>query len=1010
MIYSSFSRRVSRFIRLTILALLALMVSSSFGLQAGMLVGSRVALAATTITVTTTDDELNSDGDCSLREAIQAANSDTAVDACAAGSGTDTIQFSVPANSVITLAVGELLVTQDLTIDGSTATNLSLSGNNTNRVFNASASMTITSLTVANGNAVGTGGGITSSSALTLSDMTFNNNTASDNGGGVFANGAVTINGGVFQNNHTNTGYNNSNGGGALFGNSTVTIIGTQFIGNSGSSMGGAIYAVGTATITNAQFLQNAGNGRGGALHTLGSATLTNTLFRGNSVSGGEGGGALVSGSAVVNGGMFLENHSLAGGFPSGGGMTVFQNLLLTGTQFIGNTSASFAGALRVSGTATIENALFARNSAPNGAALDLNSNSQIRHSTFGSPTLTNSAAIYIEGGTVDIQDTIITSHTVGINNLAGTVTEDYNLFFGNTANLGGTVTSGGNNQSSAPHFWAPACDIYKVGPSSGAIDTGTNVAVTTDFEGDARPLLSGFDIGFDEATSVSFEIPIYCLSATNTSPTTLGNPTTLAATIAGGTNVTYAWDFGDGGTASGATTNHTYAAVGTYLATVTAANGLGSVSATTTVTITDLPISGLSAANDSPTLLGQTTHFTATIGTGTNVTYQWDFGDSQIGTGITTSHIYTSAGPHTAIVTALNSTGSASASTPVTILWVKITSGAPPSTTYGSTYYHTFTAGGSGPIIWSIVSGTLPPGLVLNSATGALTGKPTQAGSFNFTIRASNNADQDDQAITMLVNKAVLTVTAQDAIRRVGQANPSFTVLYTGFVNGDTAASVSGSSTCISSATPGSPVGPYAISCTSGTLASTNYTFTFVDGTLTVTNKEIPTIDWNPPVAITYGTPLSATQFNATANFGGSALAGTFTYTPVTGTVLHAGNGEILEVLFTPNDTATYALVTQQVQINILKAPLTIQADDKTMSVGAALPAFTASYSGFVNGDSASVLDSPATLSTTATTNSPAGHYPIVVGGASDADYDITFINGDLTVLMRLYMPNTLR
>ncbi len=38
---------------------------------------------ATTITVTTTDDELNADGDCSLREAIQAANTDTAVDDCA---------------------------------------------------------------------------------------------------------------------------------------------------------------------------------------------------------------------------------------------------------------------------------------------------------------------------------------------------------------------------------------------------------------------------------------------------------------------------------------------------------------------------------------------------------------------------------------------------------------------------------------------------------------------------------------------------------------------------------------------------------------------------------------------------------------------------------------------------------------------------------------------------------------------------------------------------------------
>jgi CSLREA domain-containing protein len=51
----------------------------------------------TNIVVNTTDDELNGDGDCSLREAIQAANNDTAVDACPAGSGGDTI--TIPAGT-----------------------------------------------------------------------------------------------------------------------------------------------------------------------------------------------------------------------------------------------------------------------------------------------------------------------------------------------------------------------------------------------------------------------------------------------------------------------------------------------------------------------------------------------------------------------------------------------------------------------------------------------------------------------------------------------------------------------------------------------------------------------------------------------------------------------------------------------------------------------------------------------------------------------------------------------
>src|SRR5688500_15257458 len=54
------------------------------------------------ITVNTLDDELNTDGDCSLREAITAANTNTAQDACGTGFGTDFITFSV--SGAVTLA------------------------------------------------------------------------------------------------------------------------------------------------------------------------------------------------------------------------------------------------------------------------------------------------------------------------------------------------------------------------------------------------------------------------------------------------------------------------------------------------------------------------------------------------------------------------------------------------------------------------------------------------------------------------------------------------------------------------------------------------------------------------------------------------------------------------------------------------------------------------------------------------------------------------------------------
>jgi hypothetical protein len=83
---------------------------------------------------------------------------------------------------------------------------------------------------------------------------------------------------------------------------------------------------------------------------------------------------------------------------------------------------------------------------------------------------------------------------------------------------------------------------------------------------------------------------------------------------------------------------------------------------------------------------------------------------------------------------------------------------------------------------------------------------------------------------------------------------------------------------------------------------------------------KGTPTITWPTPAAITYGTPLSATQLNATAN-----VPGTFVYTPPAGTVLDAGANQTLSVTFTPADAANYAIATATVLISVLPASPTI-------------------------------------------------------------------------------------
>jgi uncharacterized repeat protein (TIGR01451 family) len=154
-------------------------------------------------------------------------------------------------------------------------------------------------------------------------------------------------------------------------------------------------------------------------------------------------------------------------------------------------------------------------------------------------------------------------------------------------------------------------------------------------------------------------------LTADNDSPTFFGETTTLSATVSEGTNVYYMWDFGDGEQA--VTMNnmieHVYPTVGEFVATVTVSNSVTAETvipaAETTVTIEDRAIVGLDAINDSPTLLGNTTTFTASVTAGTNVEYQWDFTDGTVTewtSSPTSTHTFAQAGTYIVTVRARNS------------------------------------------------------------------------------------------------------------------------------------------------------------------------------------------------------------------------------------------------------------------------------------------------------------------------------------------------------------------
>ncbi|MGE0076220.1 MAG: MBG domain-containing protein [Bacteroidales bacterium] len=248
-------------------------------------------------------------------------------------------------------------------------------------------------------------------------------------------------------------------------------------------------------------------------------------------------------------------------------------------------------------------------------------------------------------------------------------------------------------------------------------------------------------------------------------------------------------------------------------------------------------------------------------------------------------------------------------------------------------------------------------------------------------------------KSVVINVNKAVLTVAADNQTIQHGAAIPTLTFGYSGFVNNERESVLNTKPVATTTATVESPVGEYPIIVTGG--VDENYSFTYVNGTLSITDKLIPIITWNSPSDIVYGTALNATQLNATCN-----AEGTFAYSPAIGSILNAGNGQVLSVTFMPNDQDAYAEVTQSTTINVTKSLLTVRADDQSIMIGSSIPQLTFQYDGFVNGDDENDLDVRPTATAAATAASPVGEYPITVSGGSDSNYQFSYVEGILYII----------
>jgi hypothetical protein len=277
--------------------------------------------------------------------------------------------------------------------------------------------------------------------------------------------------------------------------------------------------------------------------------------------------------------------------------------------------------------------------------------------------------------------------------------------------------------------------------------------------------------------------------------------------------------------------------------------------------------------------------------------------------------------------------------------------------------------------------------GTVLQAGTHTLSVTYTPTDTTDYTTATAT--------VTLVVTQAPLTVTANNAAMVYGGSLPSFSDSITGYVNGDTALTAfTGAASLSTTATSASAPGTYPINASIGTLASNNYTFTFSSGTLSI-GQATPVITWHAPAAIRYGKVLTATQLDAT-----SPVAGIYAYTPALNALLLPGT-YTLSVTLTPT-SPDYAPATATVTLAVNEATLRVKAQNASITLGGTLPVLTYRITGFVNGDTqtTAVTGTPV-LTTTATSTSPVGSYPIdvAIGTLAAANYVIDLKDGTLKI-----------
>jgi hypothetical protein len=396
--------------------------------------------------------------------------------------------------------------------------------------------------------------------------------------------------------------------------------------------------------------------------------------------------------------------------------------------------------------------------------------------------------------------------------------------------------------------------------------------------------------------------------------PTYQGGNFTVSATTNSNGTLTYSYVSGPCALVSGATFSSSGAGTCVVQASTAATANFTAASATQNVTISMATATITFAAAPSPTYLGGNFTVSATTNSTGAVTYSYVSGPCAQVSGGTFSSSGAGVCVVQASVAATTNYGAGSANQNVTIspATATITFAAAPSPTYlGGNFTVSATTNSTGAVTYSYVSGPcaqVSGGAFSTTGGGVCVVQASVAATTNYTAASAT------QNVTISPAAPTITFSAAPSATYPGS---NFTVSATTNSNGAlTYSYLSGPCAQVTGGTF-SPSGVGTCIVQASTAATTNFVAGSATQSVSITaaGQTTPVITWPTPAPITYGTPLSSTQLDATAN-----VAGTFVYNPPAKTILTAGM-HTLSVTFTPTNTTAYTTATAMVMIQVNQA-----------------------------------------------------------------------------------------